>query len=127
MVAPDRTQPDPRDWELAPPETRHEPLALVFHEPMDRALLERLLWVVDAGGRIVAGTVSISDRDRRWVFAPRAFWRPGRYELCIDPGLEDLAGNTLRRAFETPVTSAVGAAQVAEEIRLPFRVGAGSD
>jgi hypothetical protein len=127
VVAPDRTQPDPRDWELAPPETRHEALALVFPEPMDRALLERLLWVVDAGGRIVAGTVSISDRERRWIFAPRAFWRPGHYELRVDPGLEDLAGNTLRRAFETPVTSAVGAAQVAEEIRLRFRVGAGSD
>ena len=64
---------------------------------------------------------------KRCVTATPVGERPGHYELRVDPGLEDLAGNTLRRAFETPVTSAVGAAKVVEEIRLPFRVGAVSD
>ncbi len=127
VVAPDRTQPDPRDWELAPPESRIDPLVLVFPEPMDRALLERLLWVVDASGAIVAGAISISDRERRWIFEPQTFWRPGRYELRIDPGLEDLAGNTPRRAFEMLGTSEVGAAEVSDAIRLSFRVDAVSD
>ncbi len=125
VVAADRTQPDPRGWELSPPSARNDPLALVFPEAMDRALLGRLLQVVDAGGASVAGEVGVSDGDRRWSFTPHAPWRAGRYELRVDPDLEDLAGNTPRRAFETPVGSGVGEMEMTQEIRLPFRALAG--
>ena len=119
VTAPDREQPSADAWRLIPPARETAPVVLEFPEPLDRALLERLIRVLDASGQGVPGTVTILHAERRWSFQPDTVWPRGNYEVRIDSALEDLAGNSLRRAFETAYGAADGGA---EAVRLAFTV-----
>lgn len=79
----------------------NEELSVSFGEPMDEALLERLLVIRDSRGAPVAGRVVVARGEERWQFVPAAHWRAGRYAVDVGTDLEDLAGNNLRRLFDT--------------------------
>src|SRR5262249_15521886 len=65
--APDDTQPNPKKWKLETPSAGSlKPLTVRFEKPLDHALLQRLLWVTDAKGEKLAGTIRVSDRDTLW-------------------------------------------------------------
>ncbi len=122
----DQGQPDPKTWTVAAPKggTR-DPLALTFPEPLDRALLESGLALVDARGDAVAGRASVLDDQAGWRFTPDAPWAPGEYRVEVDPDLEDLAGNSVRRPFEVDVQRDTPArAPKPDEgvVRLPIRI-----
>lgn len=95
-----------RDWKLATPSANsRQPLAIQFSRPLDRHLAARCLHVRDADGREVAGTVSVSDSERRWHFQPRQPWSAQVYETAVDLILEDLAGNSVERVFDDDTTT----------------------
>ncbi len=98
---PDPKSPDPASWKIQPPRggTRG-PLTLAFPEPLDRALLERLIAVQDEKGQAIAGTVRVVEHQTRWQFEPAQPWSAGRYRVVIGTELEDLAGNSIERPFE---------------------------
>lgn len=101
-VAPDRAQPRIEDWRLDTPAPRTTaPLSVRFPEPLDHALASRVIRV-ERAGQPVEGAVSLDEECRRWSFAPRAPWQAGEYRLTAGGELEDLAGNSLQRPFETP-------------------------
>lgn len=120
VVAADREQPRPEGWRLSAPTGPGEPLRLSFPEPLDRALLERLVAVVDERGERVPGAVAIDRQETRWSFRPASPWRPGSYQLRVGTALEDLAGNSLRRPFETEMGLRPAAEPAA--VHLPFTV-----
>jgi hypothetical protein len=100
-VAADKKQPRIADWKLEVPKAGTlKPLTVRFGEPLDRALVERVIslqqakWA-PAGKRVVAADC------RSWQFTPTAAWKAGDYRLVAAGELEDLAGNSLYRAFET--------------------------
>ena len=115
---PDRTPPDPSSFELTAPRTPDARLRLDFPEPLDHALLGRLIRVEDASGVRVAGRVAISRDETRWAFTPDRPWATGDYVVRIDPALEDLAGNSLAGAFERPEGADPG---VRQPVEIPFR------
>ena len=115
----DRTPPDPSSFELTAPRDGDAALTLDFPEPLDRALLGRLIRVEDASGAALAGHVAISRDEKRWTFTPGRPWVSGDYVVRIDPALEDLAGNSVARAFELPEGAEPGERQPVE---IPFRV-----
>jgi hypothetical protein len=101
---PDHAPPRTADWRLAPPRAHtRDPLTVRFPEPLDRALLERVLEVVDGSGSTVPGSVAVESQETRWLFTPRDPWRAGDYRLRVATILEDLAGNSLGRPFEVDV------------------------
>lgn len=120
---PDDTQPDPRTWTLRPPpaETAQH-LAVLFPEPLDRAMLERSLTVLDPAGDRVAGSVTVGDGERRWQFDPKRPWKAGRHTLAVDADLEDLAGNSPARPFEVDVQETVTETPPVETVYVPFDV-----
>lgn len=123
VVAADRSQTRPEDWRLEAPAGSRGVLVLSFPEPLDHALLQRLLVVVDGEGHRLEDNVTVDDRERRWSFRPADPWRPGSYEIRVDAALEDLAGNSLRRSFETAIVGAPAPAPAEEPVvRLPFAV-----
>jgi hypothetical protein len=115
----DRTPPDPSSFELTAPRTAEAVLTLDFPEPLDHALLGRLIRVEDASGVTLPGRVAISRDEKRWAFTPDRPWVAGDYAVRIDPALEDLAGNSVARAFERPEGADPGERQPVE---IPFRV-----
>jgi hypothetical protein len=101
VLAPENASPNPKDWKIeAPPAGGTKPLSVTFPKPLDHALLQRLLWVTDAQGKRLPGSVEVSDEETRWRFTPERPWQAGAYELVIDTTLEDLAGNSVARPFE---------------------------
>ncbi len=120
---PDYTPPRTGEWRLlAPKAGTRDALVVTFPEPLDRALLERVLEVFAASGARVPGSLEIEAGETRWRFTPRAPWRPGDYSLRAATILEDLAGNSLGRPFEVDVFERVEdrARNVTESLR--FRV-----
>jgi hypothetical protein len=99
---PDLSAIDPSTWRIeAPAPGTREPLRLVFPEPLDHGLLRSAMGVTLAG-RPIEGDINTDDEERRWLFTPREAWAAGRHGLLVLASLEDLAGNRVGRAFETP-------------------------
>jgi hypothetical protein len=94
-------------------------LTVRLPEPLDRALLQRLVRVEDAAGEPVAGAATIAADETGWTFRPEAPWRPGDYAVRIHTALEDRSGNRFDRPFDREAGAAVPAAAA---LRFPFAV-----
>jgi hypothetical protein len=120
---PDDTQPDPKTWKLlAPAAGTRAALRVTFPEPMDHALLQRLVWVANQAGKSVPGKVSVMERETVWLFKPDAPWRAGAHALVADTRLEDLAGNSIGRPFEVDVLRPVERQIKTKTVKVPFVV-----
>ena len=98
----DESAIDPADWRIeAPAPATREPLRVFFPEPLDHGMLRSAMGVSQAG-RAIEGDISTDDEERCWLFTPREAWAAGRYGVLVLASLEDLAGNRIGRAFETP-------------------------
>ncbi len=125
VMAPDETLPDPRHWKLKVPASgTRAPLVVNLPKPLDHALLHRMVAVEDAKGKIVEGTIDVTDKETCWRFTPKDAWPLGAYHLVSDTRLEDLAGNNIARPFEVDVFRPVQREVKAEKIKVPFEVKA---
>jgi hypothetical protein len=121
---PDRTPPDPASWSVEPPKPgTRGPLRVRFPEPLDRAMLGRVLGVGAPDGQGLPGQGTAGDDEASWSFIPERPWSAGLYRLLVDRSLEDRAGNTIGRPFEVDVFEKVQRATTLETLALPFRVG----
>ena len=120
---PDETQPDPANWKIYPPAggTR-DPLTIQFEEPLDHAMLHRVLVVRDGQQQRVLGRVQVDRQETRWQFHPRSAWSPGSYDVQVETTLEDLAGNSPGRPFEVDVFKSVDREVIPQYVELPFEV-----
>jgi len=93
------------DWELTPPKQgTRDALTLTFPRPLDHALLQRLVTVVDKDKKPVAGRVTVGKEEKSITFVPAEPWRDQDYRVVVDPQLEDLAGNTPEQLFDVDNT-----------------------
>jgi hypothetical protein len=117
-----RRHVEPAQWRLrAPSERTVEPLDVTFDRPLDQALLARCLRVVGPDGEPVAGHAAVGVGARSWRLEPFGPWRGGTHRLMVDPTLEDLAGNSLRRLFDRDLTSPEEAPRPVEPVAVAFR------
>ncbi len=124
VVEPDRTMPRAEDWQVEAPGVRSvAPVQLAFNEPMDHALAERMLVVLDANGAPVLGTVQVGGEERSWSFTPERPWQAGRYVIDVHPDIEDLAGNNLAHLFDVARGGDVRLETEDARARIPFVVG----
>lgn len=122
----DRTPLDPKDWRLAAPAAGTiEALVIDFPEPLDHALLERVLSVTDEAGNRLEGAVFVERDETRWTFIPQSAWTAGNYEVRIPGLLEDLAGNKIYTPFDVDVLQNPNAPGPSETYALSFRAAAG--
>ncbi len=120
---PDDVPIDPAAWKLtAPAAGTREPLVVAFGEPLDRALAERLLSVVDADKHPIPGAIEIDEAETRWRFTPEKPWAAGEYRLMVDTALEDLAANAIGRSFDVDVFAPVGKKIESTSVALPFKI-----
>ncbi|MFN0078556.1 MAG: Ig-like domain-containing protein [Prosthecobacter sp.] len=116
----DHACPEPQRWKVtAPKRSTRDPLHLLFDEALDPAMLNSALHV-RSGDQAVKGVIHVATDARSWSLIPAAEWPPGRYEIVIDPLLEDLAGNNLLGPFEVDRDQP---AQPAQVTLLRFEIG----
>ena len=122
VKADDREPPDPAKWKItSPPSKSREPLTVVFDEPLDHALAQRMLRVFDTDRAQIAGSVKVDAQDQTWTFQPVDPWREGSYELAIPTIIEDLAGNNIGKPFDVDLSA--GEKRMTNTIvRLPFSI-----
>lgn len=106
--APDHTRPNPANWIVSPvtPNTR-SPLTAKLDEPLDQALLERFVKVethADSKRQTIDGAIVVIDNGKTWTFTPHDPWPDSPLVLQINERLEDLAGNTPARVFDSDLT-----------------------
>ncbi len=90
------------DWKLSSPRAQtREPLLITFDRALDHALARRLLRVSDARGEPFSGSVELGPDERQCRWVPHQPWTLGLHTLDVDEVLEDLAGNTVTRVFDT--------------------------
>ncbi len=114
---------DPGSWRLTAPASATRPLRVQFDRPLDRVLLARCLRVLDPAGRPVAGVVRPSAGQRSWQFRPAHGWARGPHRLVVDPILEDLAGNSVCRAFDRDLARLADDPRPGQPVVLDFDVG----
>jgi hypothetical protein len=114
---------DPKEWKVTPPRAgAASPLIVDFPRPLDAALLQRFLDVIDGSGKLVAGSVTLDQDERRWIFTPKAALAPGSYAIEVVSTLEDLAGNKIGRPFDVDVFDRVEQRITTETHTIPFQV-----
>lgn len=119
----DRESPRPEAWRLGIPGTNSaDALVVSFGESLDYGLLHSALMVLDASGRQVKGNISLSNKESSWHFTPEKVWQAGSYKLVINPWLEDLAGNNLRRKFDIDLQNPADTPKEIEEVTIPFQI-----
>jgi hypothetical protein len=117
-----RIPPDPRQWSLTAPQNgTRDALVVDFPVPMNYPLLQRMLRISGARSN-VAGTVAVTRQETEWRFSPQQLWTAGNYQLVIDTGLEDLAGNHIGQPFDLDVFDRVTEHISATSVSLPFTV-----
>jgi hypothetical protein len=117
-----RIPPDLRQWSVTAPKTgTKDALVVDFPAPMNYPLLQRMLRVSIASGN-VAGTESVARAETEWRFSPQQPWTAGNYQLVVDTGLEDLAGNHIGQPFDLDVFDRVTEHITAKTVSLPFTV-----
>ncbi len=99
-------------------------LVVSFPEPLDRALLERVVWVETSDGQPIDGEIAIDRHETRWRFKPAQSWDAGAsYALAVERILEDRAGNRIGRKFEVDVFEKIDRQVLPQIVRLPFVAG----
>ena len=123
VVEADRTMVGLEQWKLtSPAASTRQPLSVEFPEPLDRALLMRLMEVADLSGHRVPGVAEIDREETRWRFTPNAEWKAGDYHLVADVSIADVAGNRIDRPFDVDVFEKIDEHLTRETKPLRFTV-----
>ena len=123
VMAPDDVQPDPARWKiLSPAGGTRDPLGVIFREPLDSEMLQRVVVVRNDEGRRVSGLINVDRGETRWQFEPSRPWRAGSYVVEVDTALEDRSGNSIGRPFEVDVFRRVRREAEARTVSVPFEV-----
>jgi hypothetical protein len=119
---PDDAVVDPDSWSLMAPRGGDAALIVRLAKPLDHALLGRLLWVADAAGNKIDGTVTVGGGERVVTFAPAKPWQRGAYKLVVDTRLEDVCGNRVGEPFEVDVFRPITRKIEGKTAERPFTV-----
>ena len=102
IIAADRSTPTTKKWSSSVPKsTSKDPLIIHFGEPMDHALLQKSLTVLDENENKISGNITATNHEKEWIFTPTHNWKSASYRIQINSELEDLAGNNFNRLFDT--------------------------
>lgn len=92
-----RTLPDTGLWNIRMPQVHSSnPLVIEFDRPFDHELLKSSLRVLNDTGKPIQGRVSISNKEKQWIFTPEKPWEQTNISIVVNTRLEDVAGNNFR-------------------------------
>jgi hypothetical protein len=119
----DRDTPNPEAWKVESPKSATlVPLVVRFPEPMDNAVTQRVIQVLDDAGKLIEGKVALDSEERRWIFVPEKPWQRGAYRLGIQTTIEDLAGNNIGKPFDVDTFEQGQRRTASTIVNLPFKI-----
>ncbi len=122
VTSSDDEQLDPEHWRIdSPAAGSTDPVSLQFDEPLDHAMLTRVLDVTSRDGSLVAGSHEVVAEETRWQFTPTAAWKTGTYHIEVSTILEDLCGNSIAKPFEVDLRN-VATVEPKDRIAIEFIV-----
>lgn len=80
--------------------------AVDFPAPLDHSLALDSIGVEAPKGSLIPGVTELDATSTRWTFRPNGPWTAGEPRLAAQGEVEDLAGISLYRPFETPAGDA---------------------
>jgi hypothetical protein len=114
---------NPHEWKLQVPQVAtRQPLLVRLPRPLDRALLERLVWIETAEGQRLDLMPTVGGGERLLTFTPLKPWQAGDYRLVIDTRLEDMCGNRVGRPFEVDLFGPITREIRIETVTIPFKI-----
>ncbi|MBA2227261.1 MAG: hypothetical protein WHU94_00660 [Thermogemmata sp.] len=114
---------DPQQWKLQLPRAEsRQPLLVRLPRPLDRALLERLVWLETETGQRLDLTPAVGGGEHLLTFTPLQPWCAGNYRLVVDTRLEDMCGNRVGRPFEVDLFGPITREIRIETVALPFTI-----
>ena len=122
VIPPDDQQLNPERWKIETPvKDSRDAVGLAFDEPLDHAMLQRVLTVENYDGQRIEGQSQVAKLEMQWTFTPDQPWRVGRYFIEVATNLEDLCGNSIARPFEVKMQDR-SASQPTTKIAIEFVV-----
>ncbi|MBT8185706.1 MAG: hypothetical protein KJN76_12750 [Eudoraea sp.] len=123
VISRDSTKPEPEDWVVTAPESgKKEALQLYFNEVLDAILAMEAFTILNSEGEEVSGSFSLGPNERSIYFEPVYSWKKDNYTILIDPILEDMAGNNLKRLFDTDVSEQAVERTAVADFQIRFRI-----
>lgn len=123
VLPPQEERLAPKQWIFEVPDSgTRSAFVLNTPRPLDRALMQRMVWISDEQGKQLPGQVEAADKEKSWRFTPTKPWKAGRFYLVADTRLEDLAGNSIARPFEVDMLQPNERPSKAETVQIPFDV-----
>ena len=118
-----RERVDVHKWRLSVPRAGSRGHLLVaLDRPLDHSLACRFVTVLDPSWSPVGGEARLEDGGSAWRFTPLARWRSGGHRLRVDPRLEDIAGNSVRRIFDRDLDRPDNDPLVTNQVDVPFSI-----
>jgi hypothetical protein len=117
-----RTPPDPKLWKITSPKAKAaDPVIVDFPTSMNYPLLQRMIQVTGPRGNI-AGSIDVQRQETQWRLTPQQPWSAGEYQLIVDTGIEDLAGNHIGQPFDFDSFDRVTEHITAKTVSLRFTI-----
>ncbi|MEM9362212.1 MAG: Ig-like domain-containing protein [Bacteroidota bacterium] len=106
VVEKDVQRPNPYSWDIIVPKKESlNPLEIHFDEPLDAVLILETIQFKNSKGELLQGALSLLESEFKLHFKPIERWTAGKYSIHVNPVLEDLAGNNLKRLFDTDISN----------------------
>ncbi|MEM7475864.1 MAG: hypothetical protein AAF483_12805 [Planctomycetota bacterium] len=97
----DYEQPNVQQWKVDTPKAgTKDSIVLHMSEPMDHAMLQRVIQVCNKKGEAIAGRIQLAKQESEWTFHPDLPWPKGTFRIIVAANLEDRSGNSIARPFE---------------------------
>jgi hypothetical protein len=118
---PDEAKPNPERWQLVLPKAgTADSLVIHFEKAVDAFIAREAMGVYHDDNGYVSGEWEANRASEALFFTPANGWAPGSYTLVVDARLEDLAGNNIRRLFDTDLANQAPADESLVEIKKHF-------
>ena len=99
-VKEDNIPPDPKLWKLSLPKTNTKNnISIAFNDKIDHISAQTLIRIFK-DKKPINGKILLAIDEEKISFVPNNKWKKGKYQILINPQLEDISANSVNQIFD---------------------------